>query len=459
VLRVLFWNLPEIRLHNRSMGLSSNWMPLDDAGNSRSGDSGLHGYVRLPGTLGPGESLTFMEPDPGRQPQGLARTLLTGFKVRPADTIEIEFRQPPGGLYAACLPLDAAGPLDSALDGAGWFRAEAFPADWPNLRFNRADSGPRPFLLENGSLSFRLENAHIRAMFTSRVAEFPYMWDPRRARVVFNEPLPAPSGGWSMGSELVSLDIERLDGTVLPAPASPALALFSWPEAAPQSVIEAMDLPQWPEGFRLGTANAVAINRLINDPGLPLGRPSEPVRLETGSDPPQPYQKSFPVNQLSEDAWLTRLTESGHPAEGDSLRFAAYAFPDSSNPGDFRSWPEETLRTAAQAWTESIGLAPLKSPADLFDSGLLSREIPQNPGDDPLHTFLPLRGWLSQPPRAHGAAWILHVACRVSRDTQTQWTSARLWLLETRSPESQSRFETIRFEWTGRQAVRTVSPR
>jgi hypothetical protein len=462
VLRVIFWNLPEIRLHNRTVGLSSGWIPLDRARNSHSGSSGLHGFVRLPGKLGPGDSRTFIEPDPARQAQGLARTLLTGFTVRPADRIDIEFRQPAGGLYAACLPMDGADPLDSALEGQGWFRAEAFPADWPGLSFGRADSGPRPFLLEDGSLSFRLENTHIRAVFTNRAAAPPFTRDPRRARIGFHEPLQLASGEWSTGGDLASLSTERIATPVPPQPAAPRLALLSWPQQRPRSLVEAMDIPQWNEGFRLGSADAAAINQLLDNPDLPLMATAAeaPVRLESATGEIIEYRRSFPVNQIAEDAWWQRLTDSGAVVEADNLRFPAQVHPDPTVPHDFRTWSSETLQAAVRNWTESIRMAPLKSPADFFNSGLLGSEIPPVPEGDPLHLLMPLRGWLSNttPPRPHGAAWILHLAIRASRDSQTQWASARLWLLEARSPQAAPRFEPIRFEWTEPPSIRPLTP-
>jgi hypothetical protein len=145
----------------------------------------------------------------------------------------------------------------------------------------------------------------------------------------------------------------------------------------------------------------------------------------------------------------------------NGLRFPAQIHPNSTASADFREWSSEAIQRAVRAWTETIRMAPLKSPSALFDSGLLGREIPQDGENDSLHPFMALRGWLSNspPPRAHGAAWVLHLASRADRDSFTRWASARLWLLETRSPEGRPRFEPIRFEWTNPDTVRPLNRR
>jgi hypothetical protein len=461
-LRVIFYNLPEVRIHNRSLGLSSEWLLLDNAHNSRSGSAGLHGYVRLPGSLDPGESLAFIEPDPDRQPHGLARTLLTGFMVRAADRIEIEIRQPAGGLYSACLPMEPGDPLENALNGHGWFRGEAYESAWPDLVFDRADAGPRPFLLEGGSLSFRINNAHLRVVLKSNVADYPYKMDPRRKRVSRNESYQGADGEWVTGAGLISLKVERINGPFIRnSPQEPA-ALFSWPDKEPESLIEAMDLPQWENGYRFGTADAFALNRYLDKPGPPVSTtgPDEPVRLFPENGPPLPYSRAFPVNQLSEAAWMRRLSLSGQATADGRLRFPVYAHSDPTTDEHFRTWPMTGLEQAVRNWVALIKMAPFLSPAAMFNSGILGNGLPANPATDPLHPFMPLRGWLrkSPLPRGHGAAWILHFASRAESGHQRLEASGRAWLLESPGPDGVPGFDLIRFEWTDPRQHLRISP-
>ena len=73
---------------------------------------------------------------------------------------------------------------------------------------------------------------------------------------------------------------------------------------------------------------------------------------------------------------------------------------------------------------------------------------------------MPLRGWFreSPPPRAHGSAWVLHLASEAVRGTQRSRASARIWLLESLSPDAIPRFDIIRFEWTDPVEVLRVNP-
>lgn len=451
VFQVIFWNLPEIRLHNRSLGQSSAWIPLDAAPNAQTGSTGLYGWIRGPGLLAAGASFPFSEPDPHRQPEGLARTLHPGFPVGPADRIEVEWRAPSGGLYAACLPMSGGDALDHALADGGWFRAEAFPAEWPSLLFARADSGPRPFLLPGGSLSFRRENAHLRVAFRQAELLRSATLDPRRHRIVHHEPVPTAGMEEVTGSALLDLAIIRS-----PPPASREAGaeepLFSWPDRPPAHLGEAMDLPGWAEGFRLGSEEALRLNTLMETHPQAFFRPPPEalVSLLDSEGRAWPFLPAWPVNQISPEAWARRLRDSAlaHPPQG--LRFGAYPFPG-ADPDDLTAaLSPDQLEEAITSLVEATALAPFSTVPGFFNAGSLAQVMPASASHSLKHAWMPLRGWLRRAsiPRPQGSAWILHLAVRAGMDGQTAWKTARLWLMKAALPGENPRLHCVRFEWT-----------
>lgn len=456
---VLFWNLPEVRIHNRSMGLSTEWIPLDAAENANSGARGIRGWIRTPGIMPSGGSLSFEEPDPRYQPEGLARTLHPGLLVRPADRIEIEFRQGPGGIYAACLPIEDEEPMEAALEGHGWHRIESFPAEWPELPFSRADEGDRPFLLEDGSLSFRRENTQIRLDLVQSTDLVSAGIDPRRRHFHFLEAVPDSSGIWHPGSRLLQLQVHnQLAGPEIAVPPSgwreEAEALFSWPEEEPETLRESMDLPVWAGGFRSGAAGASRLNVHLDIPGYWTGQKDEALisELIDGEGNRHLYTPSVPINSLSSKRWLESLVRSSEadPDNTDLRRFPVYPFINTYDDRHFQAWSMPDLEAAADSLVESIREKPAPSVSVFFDAGLPEESLPANSQNPTLHQLMPLRGWLGKQdlPRLHGSAWVLHVAIRGILDHRTIWKSARLWLLETQSHGGERRFEVIRFEPT-----------
>lgn len=451
--QVIFWNLPQVRLTNLSRGLASGWLSLDRAANSASGAQGMSAWVELPGLLGPGESLRFLEPDPSAQPEGLARTLHPAFMAGPADRILMEWRQPAGGLYAACLDLAAGPPLDRALEGSGWFRAEAFFPDLLEQRFHRADADPKPFFLAGGSLSYRIDNAHLALSLEHGPALDKLALDPRRRRIEGNATVEDAGGVPRPPGDL--LQLAALPNP--PIPEAPALRsirepLFSWPESPPRSLREAMDLPGFEEGFRLGSRAAGRINASLDTP-VPWNSASLAIPPRDPARPGEavlPYRPVFPVNLRSPEGWETLLRKSASAAASlGRIRFSAYPHPLHARESDFLEWEDAELGAAAASLSTRAAAAPSRSTARFFSRGLLGEAFPARASAPHKTPLMPLRGWLrnAPAPRGRGAAWVLHLAVRVEGHP-TVWKSARVWLLEYQVSGRKPRFEIIRFEWT-----------
>ncbi len=446
VTRMVLRNLPEVRIHNLTRGYSTGWIPLDEVVNDQTGEAGIRGWIRLPGTLRAGDNYAFVEPDPGSQPEGLARTVHPAFQVGPADAVEIEFRSRPGGVDLALVDLDVADPGEAATAGLGWFRLERFPVEFPLLEFPRADEGGQPFYLAGGSLAFRREHCQAALVFARNGLPGVPELDPRRRSVAADAVYPTASGGSLSGTELVAAACLLPSGTSDTDPAAPAMqALFSWPEERPEGLLTASDLPGWREAFRLGAAGAKEHNALLDRSPMP------PLRPDSDDFSPEPvpgwkYEERFPVNLVGATAWQALLERSAStdPVTG-ALRFPAFMQVDPARPEDFRSWSKTRLRLAAEKLAGDIGLDPAKSVTDFFNRGRLATAFASTGPGAAIDQLLPFRGWLrnSPLPGPHGSAWILHLAVRLTRERGSSLIPARAWLLET--PEG---FSVVRFEWT-----------
>ncbi len=450
VFQVIFHNLPEVRIWNRSMGLNSGWISLDNAVNPATGERGLHGWVRTPGRLAAGQRWAFLEPDPVRQPEGLARTLHPAFMAGPADRIEIEFRVPSGGLHATCLPLASSDPAAAAAAGEGWFRLEAFPQAWPALVFPRGDAGPRPFVLP-ASLQFRIDNTHLRIAFTR--TEPPHRLDPRRRRIHYAESREDAAGVQISGGDLVRLAVAGPEAwsTGFPAFSSgTATPLFSWPATPPASLLSFSDMPHWEEGYRIGAAGASRLNGLLEHAwAWPEADPEEVVVLHLPDGTPLPYRPTHPVNCLAPPAWEALLQRSARVTDPAPLAFCAYPETLAANPDDWRPLTRAALADAATRLAQAVAAAPSRSVAGFFDRGLLAAALPSAIPDDPVHPLLPLRGWLrAGPPLArHGSAWLLHLAVRSTSPQFPFLIRARAWLLQTAPPGQPPRLLLVHFQW------------
>lgn len=454
--RVVFWNLPEIRIHNRSRGMSSGWLPLDQAANSYTGSTGFDAWIRLPQRIPAGESVRFTEPDADWQPQGLARTLHAGFLVGPADSIEIEWRQPPGGLHAACLPLQTGDPFQAALDGEGWWRAEGFPVALPEQRYRRADAGPRPFFLHGGSLSFRRRNARISLSFQSGPAARALLADPRPRRFSGRYPWTGADGHphppEALLEAVVTIDPPEAPGSTDGLPALLNEAVFSWPVSRPATFREAIDLPCWPDGFRLGSAQADALNTLLDRPGWWNGQ-NPGVRSTELPDPGEAlfWKPVFPVNLVSVAAWGTLLrASSSAPGSPNPARFPLFSSPLPEQPGSHGEWDSAAIGRAARFLAAEAGRNPVHSVNAFFTTGRLAAAFEPLEGAGLKHFLLPLRAWIrSGPaPAPRGHAWVLHLAASRSGRDDSITRTARVWLLQTAPAGEAPRLEVIRFEWT-----------
>jgi len=454
VFQLLFYNLPEVRIINLDRGVSTNWIPMDEIENAYSGKSGFHGWIRLPGSLESGERYQFSEPDVKWQPEGLARTLHPAFMVGPADHIKIEFRDQPGGIHVACLPLESNDLMEAAYDGDGWFRVEGFPVEFEQMELDRADEGDRPFYLASGSLSFRRENAQLALGMAWNPEALTGLIDPRRRILNHEDGEPSPEGGWTWDKDLLTINVDQLtsldsEDSAQPDPAS-RIPLFSWPESEPETLLEASDLPQWSSGFRIGSPGSNKLNELLNKAwAWPLTDSSEAVFTLPGKDGEDYlFRKLIPVNLLSYERWATLLTNT--PFDGFSMKYHAYPWAESIRSTDYRTMSIMELDLGIKSLMKEISLNPSTSVGQFFDRGLLVDNFSSPVSDDPLQKLMPLRGWLRNSPilKPHGSSWLLHMVVRVQNGSSEYWRSARIWLLETSLPGEPVHLDVIQFEWT-----------
>ncbi|MGC9452042.1 MAG: hypothetical protein ACP5I4_11410 [Oceanipulchritudo sp.] len=438
--RLVLIHLPQIRIHNLSRGISSSWIPLDEAINSQSGARGIEAWIRTPGRMEAGAGLPFREPDGAGQPEGLARTLHGGFAVGPADRVRIEFKPAEKGPAAVCLSLAEGDPLQAAANGSGWFRLEGPVGEPSTLDFARADDQPAPFYLEEGSLAFRESNAQVQLILERPPPTLAGSVDPRRTGIRAGSAFVDAEDRMVEEGDLMVREIRdlRKDSPRFPEhPGSPAL--FSWPAQAPPSLLAASDLPVWSEGFRIGSPNAVRINRLLDSEGVKAA--GEPA-----------YKPAWAINMLPEAGWQQLLAASGIQAQAENggWRFGAYPVTSPDQPLDFRDWTTDSLNRAAEYLSMAISTKPCSSISDFFNRGLMGKAFSEAIPGDPLHSLMPLRGWLKQAPpiRRRGASWILHLLVEGSLNRHFIRRSARVWLLESADPDRPSGWEIIRFEWT-----------
>jgi len=446
VMQMVWTNLPRVRIHNRTRGYSTSWIELDLAANDQTGAQGLHGWIRGPQTLERGQSFAFVEPDPEDQPEGLARTLHPAFQVGPADTVEVEFRPSVSGISLALLNLESGHPVRDALSGQGWFRVEGFPVEFSRLEFPRADEGPQPFYLSGGSLAFRRE--HCRGRISMARPGLPGVpaSDPRKRLIQASARYPAADGTPFSGTDLVQLVFHDQAGAANPEK-SPIgdFSLVSWPGETPADLFSATDLPQWEEGFRLGTEGAGGLNGLFEEASFtPWVAPGSDSLLEPV--PGWSYHETRPVNLLSPEGWRELLQRSVLPAgETGDLVFPAFMAPMEGELMDFIPVTRPELESAAENLALAIRDSPSTSVGEFFTRGRLGTAFRNSGFAHELDSLLPLRAWLRRSPPLvrHGSAWILHLAVRRHLEGAIQDHTARVWLLDT--PDG---FAVIRFEWT-----------
>jgi len=449
VFRMVFWNLPDLRIHNRSKGLSTGWLSLDSARNDFSGARGMHGFVEMPPLLAAGEELAFIEPDPSHQPEGLARTLHPGFRVGAADSIEIEWRPMPEGIRAGLLPMDADSPVAAAREGTCFSALGSPPLAWPPLTFSRADESPAPFFLHAGSLSFRRDNAQGRISIGNRLIESHFA-DPRRKELLPGIHFPDATGALCDSSSAISTEVILRPGDP-PPPFEPGRksALFSWPARPPRNLREASDLPHFREGFRIGSADAARLNAIAGRfPWMGASAaPGEVIELPSGGDR-ESWQQTLTVNTRQPEKWARVLARSSRSASPGLLEFACYPSMGSGRETNFIQVDDTSLQAAIEDHCKEVAMAPFSAIGDLFNAGFLDSLDPAGAGV--LSPLLPMRGYLRDAPPLvkRGSAWVIHVAVRIASQRQVVYKSARLWLLEKPSPNTGPLLEIIRTEET-----------
>ncbi|MEX0323895.1 MAG: hypothetical protein AB3N63_17185 [Puniceicoccaceae bacterium] len=439
----LAWqNLPEVRIRNLSKGIQSGWISLDEVENSRTGATGLSGWIRTPGKLSPGEQYSFSEPDVKYQPEGLARTLHPSFMVGPADAIILEFRSNGAGSTAACLPLSEPNPVKAVGDGKGWFSFHGFPIDLASIEFDRADDPPTPFYLHGGSLDFRQEHCQYVIHLSRPESRLEAPTDPRRKQLSTHN-IHKDAEGTTLQEKNLFKSVSSTVDSFTETPVTPfRTPLFSWPDRPPVSIIEYTDYTSWHQAFRLGSPGAGEINAILDDPAiLPVIGSKSLTELKSASGSSHFFEIAFPVNHVSAEGWSELLRQSH--ATGQSV-FNRYPTTDSSNRDHFHELSSTEQSSMTNSIQQAILIQPSRSVSDFFNRGLMTKSLSSN-----LDELLPLRGYLRQsdPIRPHGPAWILHLSVRVKDDQLSITRQARAWLQEILDDSPKRSFRVIRFEW------------
>lgn len=437
---VLFRNMPSIRIHNISTGISTEWIPLDGCGNPRTGESGIHAWVRTSRTIGAGSIRVLSEPDPQVQPEGLARTIHPAFLMGPADEIEIEFKRSESGVTVACSPI---GHAPSGQAPTEWFLANTLNERFPTIHFTRADDPNRPFYIESGSLSFRPVNTHLQVLVNRPVESLQGLSDPRHQHLHPEHPLFDATGKKIPYESLLNSQISNSrHSPIHQYQPPPGISILSWPGSEPNSLTEASDLPEWENAFLLGTTGASKVNEIFMTK-WPHGYNS--IRREIPSVGEFSFAAAVPVNSLSRKAWLNALgMDTDEPAFG----YPKYANPQ--NASDYWALDRSALISAINRLVTQIEKHPSISLPDFFNRGKLIHAFNETYGEDPLVRFAPVRGFLrtSPPLVPHGSAWVLHIAVFIQEDGKSIKKSARVWLLKNPNKTGSDTLKLIHFEWT-----------
>lgn len=445
--QAVFAGFPALRIHNRTQGFSTGWLEPDQSVNAQGGAPGIHGWVRMPATLAPGQVFHFEEPDLRWQPEGLARTLHPGFPVGPGDRVTIEFKKmPEHQLLAALVSLEESDPLQAAQSGRTWFSVSALPVEFPELEFSRADNGPRPFYIHGGSLAFRKENCQLRAGFRRPINTLTGRLDPRRKQIAFDSQIADATGRNTPASELVNavLELPPVTDASLPQWWPP---LYSWPDNATPDFIQCTDWLTWPEGQRIGAPSAALLNDWLAR-AAPSLREGTAIELFHATQGKAAYIPALPVNCLDPQAWSGPLGARSHQMDSAATKalYPRYPTPDLNRATDWAEGrpPDE----AAQQLVDLLQTRPARSLADFFNHGYLEQAIYPGHETPPLG-LSPLRGWLSsgQLPAAHPAVWVLHLYGEATEGHRTATCAARVWLLQAPWYPGVEPFEIMRFEW------------
>jgi len=433
-------NMPSIRIHNVSAGISTGWIPLDACENTHTGESGIHAWVRTNRTIGAGAVRVLSEPDDQTQPEGLARTIHPAFQMGSADEIRIEFKPSETGITVTCSPVEGPPAKQAQID---WFHTNAFINSFPNIHFTRADDPNRPFYIESGSLSFRPENTHLQILASRPKESLQSLLDPRQPYLHPGYSLVDAAGDMIPFHSLLNTKIIDLRHST-PHPYQPpsAISILSWPGSEPSSLMEATNLPDWNNAFLLGSPHANKVNDFFMTKwpnSFHSTKRNIPGKREFN------FAEGVPVNSLSGEAWQM--------AFGMDLEEAVFEYPKHANPqnaSDYWVPTQPALHSAINRLVTQIERDPSTSIPDFFNRGKLIHAFEQVYGEDPLLRFAPARGFLrTGPPLVpHGSAWVLHMAVSMQEDGLAMTKSARVWLLKTPSSKGSDSVRMIHFEWT-----------
>lgn len=416
--------LPRVRVHNLSRGIRTGWIDLDRSTNDQSQVTGISAWIDVPSMIGAGESLAFTAPRPERQEEGLARTLHRGFLLGPADRIQLEFENA-GPVRIRAYTLNDL-PSQGIEEGPEeWAHLEAF-GSWPEIFFQRADAGDRPFYLPDGSLSFNGERAYATFEVHPLLSRYNPTVDPRR-QIASPHSLSAHQRAGYL------IDLRKDPPTLRPLP--PPFALYSWPESPPATLLAATDLPWFDGAYRAGWPYSDR-NYLLNHPAAWDHRLAATLRPPTAKEW-LPYAPCLPVNCIDPGAWHDALTASGERIKEDWC-YPAYATVNPSEKRDFAIISDQSLQLAAKALAERAALDPVASIADFFHQNrpLSALGLPiASPDQVPAYApqGLPLNALFRKAPVPvrHSAAWLLHVAARHNEGASSQYLFARFWFLQS----------------------------
>jgi hypothetical protein len=436
-------NMPSVRIHNRSTGMSTEWIPLDTCRNANTGESGIHAWVRTNRMIGPGESLTLSEPDKRAQPEGLARTLHPAFPVGPADEIGIDFKQSKEGITVTCDPIEGTSGEQGSAD---WFHASVSGNTVPPLHFVRADDPNRPFYLESGSLSFRLQNTHQQILVSRPKHVLQGLSDPREQQFYSHHPIIDAAGNQMPIQQLLNTNFQNLRRSSHHShDPPPAISILSWPGAEPDSLIQATDLTEWNNAFLLGSPDATTVNDFFM---TKWPHQIDTIEREIPIKGAFTFAHTLPVNSVSQSAWQEALAINARNPDESVFGYPKFAHPQ--NAADYWNPDSSHLKSAIGRLVRKIERDPSISIPDFFNRGKLVHAFAETYGEDPLMRFAPVRGLLRKSPPLvpHGSAWILHMAVSNVEDGKPINKSARVWLLKTPDSQDSNSLQIIHFEWT-----------
>lgn len=193
--------MAKVRLHNETLGYSSDWISLDDAVNEGwQREQRIAGWVESVSNadfMAAGDIWAVTEPDLHRQPEGLSRLLYRSFPVRPADEVIIEFSHPKEGINIALYGYEEGLPAVDYETNEPLWRIRGIPFEDFSLYWPRADEGHTPFLRGGRSADFRREDTSFHYQMSldpQKTKEWLFRMDPRRRDISWHHGSTTHSG-------------------------------------------------------------------------------------------------------------------------------------------------------------------------------------------------------------------------------------------------------------------------